>query len=195
MGRHEESLCHAELQLELRMPAARAAEPRSFPHRCTAKMKAFSCATPCQLASIPKVAPTTRLVSHPCSSDCVPARYQPVPFCWTFGPGQGSWGGGSRPSKTHPPAGLKTLRLSSRHESRLKTQSPPGGSNLFRAREDLPACAVVQGGGPSPKAVRASARRLARLAPTLPGECGLACGQRVAARAAGAVAREGGLMR
>ena len=54
---------------------------------------------------------------------------------------------------------------------------------------------MVRGGGPSPKAVRASARRLARLAPTLPGECGLACGQRVAARAAGAVAREGGLMR
>ena len=30
--------------------------------------------------------------------------------------------------KTHPPAGLKTLRLSSRHESRLKTQSPPATS-------------------------------------------------------------------
>ena len=68
-----------------------------------------------------------------------------------------------------------------------------GGSSARSRRQQV--CAMVRGGGPSPKAVRASARRLARLAPTLPGECGLACGQRVAAQAAGAVAREGGLMR
>ena len=68
-----------------------------------------------------------------------------------------------------------------------------GGSSARSRRQQVRA--VVRGGGPSPKAVRASARRLARLAPSLPGECGLACGQRVAARAAGAVARKGGLMR
>ena len=42
--------------------------------------------------------------------------------------------------KTHPPAGLKTLRLSSRHESRLKTQSPPATSIFWGSRRPAVFC-------------------------------------------------------
>ena len=42
--------------------------------------------------------------------------------------------------KTHPPAGLKTLRLSSRHESRLKTQSPPATSIFWGSRRPVVFC-------------------------------------------------------
>ena len=44
------------------------------------------------------------------------------------------------PKTQHPPAGLKTLRLSFRHESRLKTQSPPATSIFWGSRRPVVFC-------------------------------------------------------
>ena len=81
--------------------------------------------------------------------------------------------------KTHPPAGLKTLRLSSRHESRLKTQSPPatsffGGSvfvdklltivNNLSTKKNLslfaPFCPCIQGQDSKTQGLRVKTLRL-----------------------------------
>jgi len=70
--------------------------------------------------------------------------------------------------KTHPPAGLKTLRLSSRHESRLKTQSPPAtsffGGKQFVDKEKLslfaPFCPCIQGQDSKTQGLRVKTLRL-----------------------------------